>query len=221
MGKRTVSSIILVTLVAGFIAILAPAAGALSSAESCFFNATNHERAARGIPKLALKSDLTSIARRHSNWMAGDQRIYHADSTSPHYREGDNLAKEISGNWWAAGENVGMGPDCSRIQDAFMGSPAHKANILDRDYNQVGVGVAYDSDHTMYVTVDFAGRKSSTTTTTTARRTTSTATQAKSGRTRAGLPRRRYAWRSTMAETRRGRSAITRAPARAARGRRR
>jgi len=172
MGKRTVSVFVLATLVAGFIAILAPAAGALTDAEACFYNATNQERAARGIPKLALKSDLTSIARRHSTWMAGDGTIYHADSSSPHYSQGDNLAKEISGNWYAAGENVGMGPDCPSIQDAFMSSPGHKANILDRDYNQVGVGVAYDKDHTMYVTLDFAGRKS--TTTTTVRRSTST-----------------------------------------------
>lgn len=178
MGKRSVSVGILAAMVAGFIAMVAPAANALTSAENCFYQAINRERAHYGRKALTLKSDLTSIARRHSNWMAGDGTIYHADSNSPHYKQGDNLAAEVSGNWWAAGENVGMGPDCSSIHDAFMASPGHKANILDTDYNQVGVGVAYDSDGTVYVTEDFAGRPSSTSTTTThtttTRRTTTT-----------------------------------------------
>jgi cell division septation protein DedD len=166
MGKRTVSSFVLIGLVAGFIAILAPAANALSSVENCFYQETNAERSSRGIPKLSLASDLTSIARKHSARMAADGTIYH----------NENLGNEISGNWYAAGENVGMGPDCKSIQDAFMSSPGHKSNILDRDYNQVGVGVAYDKDGTVYVTVDFAGRKSSTTTTTTHTTTTTRST---------------------------------------------
>lgn len=167
MGKRSVSTLVLVTLVAGFIAILAPAASALSSAESCFFNYINSERAAVGRKKLTLASDLVSIARKHSAKMAADGTIYH----------NNNLGNEISGNWYAAGENVGMGPDCKSVHDAFMASPGHKANILDSDYNQVGVGVAYDNGGTLYITEDFAGRKTTTTTTTTTvRRTTSTTT---------------------------------------------
>ena len=154
MGKRTVSGFILATLVAGFIAGLAPSASALTSDESCFFSATNAERASRGIPKLKLMSDLVTLARSHSKKMAADGTIYH----------NNNLGDDISGHWTAAGENVGMGPDCQSIQDAFMASPGHKSNILDRDYNQVGVGVAYDSDGTVYVTVDFAHRSSTTTT---------------------------------------------------------
>ena len=164
MGKRTVSILILGALVAGFIAVAAPTASALTSVESCFYSATNHERAARGIKKLALYGDLTSNARRHSQEMANHNTIYH----------NDNLGNEIGGNWWALGENVGMGPDCNSVQDAFMASPGHKSNILDKDYNQVGVGVVIKDD-TVYVTVVFAGRKS--TTTTTVSRTTSTTTR--------------------------------------------
>jgi Cysteine-rich secretory protein family len=150
MGKRSISMVILGALVAGLIGMAAPAASALTSVENCFYSATNHERSSRGIPKLSLASDLVSIARKHSAKMAADGTIYH----------NNNLGNEISGNWWAAGENVGMGPSCQAIQDAFMSSPGHKANILDRDYNQVGVGVSI-KDGTIYVTVDFAGRKSS------------------------------------------------------------
>ena len=35
--------------------------------------------------------------------------------------------------WYA---NVGYGPDALTVHVAFMNSPAHKANILDRDYTE-------------------------------------------------------------------------------------
>ncbi len=132
----------------GTILASTPPAFALSSAEACFFNSLNFERSARGRPKLALKSDLTSVARRHSARMADDGTIYH----------NKNLSNEVDGNWSALGENVGMGPTCKAIHDAFMASPGHKANILDTDYNQAGIGVEIKDD-TIYVTEVFAGRR--------------------------------------------------------------
>jgi cell division septation protein DedD len=172
--------LILGALVAGFMVVSAPSASALTSVESCFYSATNAERTSRGIKKLALYSDLTANARNHSQDMADDGTIYH----------NNNLGKEIGGNWWALGENVGMGPDCSSIQEAFMASTGHKANILDKDYNQVGVGVVIKDD-TVYVTVVFAGRKStsSTTTTTTVRRTTTTRSTTTTARTTTSAPK--------------------------------
>jgi cysteine-rich secretory family protein len=137
-------------MLAGLIALASPTAHALTSIESCFFSAMNRERAAVGHRKLALYSDLTAIARRHSQRMAEDGTIYH----------NKNLGNEVGGNWYTAGENVGMGPSCKSIHDAFMSSPGHRSNILDTDYNQAGVGVAIRDD-TIYVTEVFAGRRSS------------------------------------------------------------
>ncbi|HJR19959.1 MAG TPA: CAP domain-containing protein [Actinomycetota bacterium] len=151
MGKRTVSAVLVAALAAAFMALAAPSASALTSHESCFVNSLNAERSAVGRPKLTVKSDLVANARNHSEDMAADGTIYH----------NNNLSKQISGNWWALGENVGMGPTCGAIHDAFMASPGHKANILDKDYNQIGVGVVV-KDGTIYVTEVFAGRPSST-----------------------------------------------------------
>src|SRR5437899_5118257 len=161
MRKRSLSLILILSLQLGLGALDERSAGALTSVEKCFFSAINRERTSSRLPNLVLKDDLTRIARRHSRWMAGDGRIYHADSSSPHYREGDDLAREIPGNWRSAGENVGMGPDCQSIHDAFMASPGHRSNILDHGYNQVGIGVSFDHDGTVYVTEDFASRRSS------------------------------------------------------------
>lgn len=152
MSKRSIVVTLVASLCASIVLLDARPSSALSSVESCFFNAINRERATAGRTRLALKDDLTAIARRHSRRMADDHTIYH----------NRNLGNEVPGKWWAAGENVGMGPSCRSIHDAFMSSPGHRANIIDRDYNQAGVGVAYDEEDTIYVTEVFAGRRSST-----------------------------------------------------------
>jgi hypothetical protein len=156
MGKRSVSVGLVAALAAGIIALSAPSASALTSTESCFLSKHNAERSSAGRKSLANANDLVEIARRHSARMADDNTIYH----------NKNLPNEVGGNWYALGENVGMGPSCDSLHNAFMDSPGHRANILDADYNQAGVGVVV-KDGTIFVTVVFAGRKSSTTTTTT------------------------------------------------------
>ena len=158
MGRRKLAIALVAFLVTTIIGSGIPSAQALSGDENCFFRLMNSERVSRGRAKLRIANDLVTIARRHSRWMAQDGTIYHADRNSPHYRQGDDYQHELRGNWWSGGENVGMGPDCKAIHDAFMASPGHRSNILDRSYNQVGVGVAYDSNGTVYVTEDFAGR---------------------------------------------------------------
>ena len=150
MGRRTFSIVLVCALVAGMAAVTSPPAHALSAPESCFVQAINRERARVGRRGLAVYSDLTAIARRHSRRMAEDGTIYH----------NSRLGSEISGDWYAAGENVGMGPSCGSIHDAFMSSPDHRSNILEGDYNQVGVGVVVKDD-TIYVTEVFAGRRGS------------------------------------------------------------
>lgn len=111
--------------------------------EGCISRKTNEERTSRNIPALIRDARVDRIAEHHSQQMAADETIYHNQSLSselPSYEYG--------------GENVGMGPDCLTIHEAFMGSPGHRENILERDYERFGVGVARNGD-TIYVTVDF------------------------------------------------------------------
>jgi cysteine-rich secretory family protein len=110
---------------------------------------TNGERSSRGLRRLSMASDLSSIAERHSRSMAGQHRIYH-DS---------NLPYEVSG-WRALGENVGRGSSARSIHRAFMSSSTHRAHILGTRYNQIGVGAVRGSDNLLYVTEVFAARGS-------------------------------------------------------------
>ena len=60
-------------------------------------------------------------------------------------------------DWHIWGENVGYTPqDVTSIQEAFMGSPPHRSNILNRGFRQVAIGTVR-VDGTLWVTVFFYG----------------------------------------------------------------
>jgi uncharacterized protein YkwD len=109
----------------------APSAQASTSgSEQQFVASINSARASVGHAKLTTSSDLTSVARAWAAKMAASNTLKH----------NPNLTSQVT-NWRYAGENVGVGANVPQLHEAFMDSPAHKANILDRDYTQIGVGV--------------------------------------------------------------------------------
>jgi uncharacterized protein YkwD len=58
-------------------------------------------------------------------------------------------------SWHTWGENVGFTPgDVESIQEAFMDSPPHRTNILNRRFRHVAVG-AVRVDGVLWVTVFF------------------------------------------------------------------
>ncbi|HEX9774135.1 MAG TPA: CAP domain-containing protein [Actinomycetota bacterium] len=138
-----------VTGVAVAAAVILSSAGAAqasaASEESQFVSLLNGERASRGIKSLTLDASLVEVARRHSREMAASKSIWH----------NPNLATDVK-NWVYVGENVGRGTGVQVIHEAFMDSPAHRANILDTDYRSLGIGVAHGSDGLIYVTEVFA-----------------------------------------------------------------
>jgi len=106
----------------------------------------NRERVERDIGSLRLRPKLTRLARKHSRTMAAAGTIFHSD-----------LGETVSGlSWSIAGENVGMGPTIKGLHRAFMKSPGHRANVLERRYKRVGVGVI-QRDGTIYITILFLG----------------------------------------------------------------
>jgi hypothetical protein len=113
-------------------------------AEAAFLADTNAARAAVGLVRYSVSSDLVSVARTHSRAMSASQTLYH-----------NSALTTVVTNWQAVGENVGDGPTEPELQSAFMQSPEHRANILDRDFTQVGIGVVVDSHGTVWVTENF------------------------------------------------------------------
>jgi len=127
---------------AGLVALATPA-GAVTSNAATYFANLNQERADHGLARLTMRSDLNAVAQRWADHMASVGVLSH----------NPNLATQIS-NWQIVGENVGEGPSISSLTTAFWNSPEHRANILDRDYRDVGVGSA-TANGIIWITIDF------------------------------------------------------------------
>jgi len=119
----------------------------------------NAERAAVGLHPFNYNSNLAAAARDHSEDMGWQDYFSHTglDGSSPADRV---TAAGYSYN--RLGENIAAGqPTPEIVVDAWMASPGHKANILDPDFCDIGVGYAYvaDSTYRHYWTQNF-GRQS-------------------------------------------------------------
>jgi uncharacterized protein YkwD len=114
--------------------LTATPAGA-TTAEDSLTARLNGARSDQGLPSLATRSDLVAVARAQATRMADSGTLYH----------NPNLTTDVT-NWRWVGENVGYGPDVQTVHVAFMNSDGHRANILDTDYTQVGVGVVERGD---------------------------------------------------------------------------
>ncbi len=109
--------------------------------EAEFVSALNASRGGLGgFAALVRTSDLDQIAARHAAEMAARGAIFH----------NADLGRQVQ-NWQALGENVGVGPDVATLHQAFLDSPAHRANILDARYGDVGIGVATTGDGHLWV----------------------------------------------------------------------
>lgn len=128
----TALALVLAALVTG--AVSARPAQA-TSAEDVFTSKLNQARAAHGVPRLTTRASLVAVARDWARTMASQSRLYH----------NPQLTSDVS-NWRWVGENVGYGPDALTVHVAFMNSPGHRSNILDRDFTEVGVGAVVVGD---------------------------------------------------------------------------
>jgi uncharacterized protein YkwD len=112
------------------------------------FKATNASRGRFNLPNLRLDRERSVIARRHSLAMARSGDMFHTADV-------DVYLHGISWRLW--GENVGYTPrDVSSIMQAFMDSPPHRENILNRGFREVAIG-AVRVDGTLWVTIFFYG----------------------------------------------------------------
>lgn len=123
---------------------LTPATAAPDAIENAFVTMINEHRAANGLAPLSVDPLLVTGARSWSTQMKAAGRISHDP----------NLSASYTGNWSAIGENVGSGPASRTLNNAFIASPGHNANLLRPDYVALGIGVVTDGP-VIYVTERF------------------------------------------------------------------
>ncbi|MFI9815165.1 CAP domain-containing protein [Saccharothrix variisporea] len=99
----------------------------------------NAERANAGCGAVAVDGRAQSAAQSHADDMAA--RDYY-DHVSPEGRDAGDRLDAAGYPWHRVAENIHKGP--SSPEDAmrdWMNSPAHRANILDCELRDLGVGV--------------------------------------------------------------------------------
>ncbi len=103
----------------------------------------NGARSSSGRVRLRMNSTLVTVARRHAQRMASAGKIYH----------NPRLASQVRLPWRILGENVGVGQTVATLHTAFMNSPPHRRNVLDRRFRQLGVGIIHAAGRTWVVVV--------------------------------------------------------------------
>jgi uncharacterized protein YkwD len=110
----------------------------VSRAERELFASVNQARRAQGLPPLRWDDALAAAARRHAEVMAERGSAQHGFEGEPGL---STRVKQAGAHFSWLSENVTQGPTPRFIHSQFMSSPPHRANILDRDMDSIGVGV--------------------------------------------------------------------------------
>jgi uncharacterized protein YkwD len=106
----------------------------------------NRERARDGLPRLRENPLLRRAAERHTDNMVSERFF---DHTSP---SGSTMLERIRrtgytkrARSWALGENIAWGSGslatAAQIHRSWMKSAGHRANILQRSFREIGIGI--------------------------------------------------------------------------------
>ncbi|MCE2532048.1 MAG: CAP domain-containing protein [Acidimicrobiia bacterium] len=140
------------TYATALVAGRAPADAVIAAAEAEMADLVNGLRAGLGLRALTYDADIAAIARRWSETMGAEERLYHNPDYWRQYPTGAR----------SGAENVSRitAPLSLRaaVRDAFDGlvdSPSHYANMVNPGYTHLGVGLALDNG-SLWVTQNFA-----------------------------------------------------------------
>jgi hypothetical protein len=120
----------------------------------------NKDRRDHRLPPLFMQSDLSDVARKHSKDMA---RLDYFDHTNFVGQSHADRYTEARISDVVSGENLakigGYKHPVHRAEQGLMNSPGHRANILNKSYNCVGIGVYKSEKKVYFYTQNFAKRQ--------------------------------------------------------------
>lgn len=112
----------------------------------------NKERVSRGIGALAPDPALRAVALAHSADMF--ERGYFSHDT-PEGKDPFDRMRAAGIVFAAAGENLALAQTLSIAHTGLMHSPGHRANILNKSYHRVGIGIVEGGVHGLMVSQEF------------------------------------------------------------------
>lgn len=139
----------------------APASGRYGATEARIFDLINSERRHQGLQTLAYNAQLDEMAKIQAQNMAHFQKMAHVipEARLPTLTDRARYAAYPFGR---LAENVALGyPDAPTVVQGWMTSKGHRANILNSDVVETGIGVARSSSGGVYYCQVFGRRLSS------------------------------------------------------------
>ena len=136
-------------LVMALVLVTAPVSASSIPSEVLYY--VNVERAAAGLTPVELDRSMISSAAI---------RAQEAQVRFAHQRPDGSDVKSVMNRdcgWFGENLAVSQANDAQRIVKAWMGSPTHRANILNRHYAYIGVDCQRGADGHYYWSLLFAG----------------------------------------------------------------
>lgn len=158
---------VLAYLVGGFSAVLvallltiqaAPSqVGADRDAAAYMLDQVNEIRIEEGLQPLRRADDVAEVAERWSATMAADQHMRHnpsfADEICCWRLTTENVAWSEPHRIWRPGDPVERITD--ELHVALLNSPGHRANLLDPQVDEIGIGIHVDAGGSVWITQNF------------------------------------------------------------------
>lgn len=115
----------------------------------------NADRTKNGLVPLAYSAQLTKLAEDYAMDMINRQFFAH---NNPEGLTPFDRMDQYDIVYRYAGENLALNDSVSAAQAAFMNSPTHRANVLNPNFTEVGIGVKYAPNGKIYVVQEFTGQ---------------------------------------------------------------
>ncbi|BCB02048.1 CAP domain-containing protein [Bacillus sp. KH172YL63] len=117
---------------------------------------TNQERKKNGLSALKYDGELSNVAEMKSEDMKDKDYFSH---TSPTYGSPFEMMQNFGIDYSSAAENIAVGQKTPEsVVNAWMNSPGHRKNILNKSVTHIGVGTAKDTSQGIYWTQMFIGK---------------------------------------------------------------
>jgi len=135
--------------------VTAPPVSGLSQDEQTLLNLVNKARADAKLGALATDPGLMKTSRLKAQDMVTN---HYFDHQSPTYGSPFDMMKEFGITFKSAGENIAGNSTVDGAFTAWMGSPGHRANILNSSYNYTGIGIVPSPVYGKILVQQFIGR---------------------------------------------------------------
>lgn len=108
------------------------------NSENEMLKLVNQERTSHGLSSMEMDGSLRQLARNHAKDMfsRGYFSHYTPEGLSPFDR-----MKDADIAYIYAGENLALAPDVEKAEAGLMDSPGHRENILNPNFNKIGIGI--------------------------------------------------------------------------------